>query len=251
MDTAIVLNKGLSYTRHVFYEDEPGAVGDIIEFDMLQKHGEQILVNTFEIPSYRIRALLSEPLFESDYMAVLRTLSPGDSVSIDVVVNTLPQEQIPPQLSSAEGSMTFVIAVRNLWNEEQVIETMVANLSPEDGPSPWTKTSRGVRILWDEKVKNGVKAEFGDSVSIHVSGKYLSGAEFMSTFDSDPITFVLGEGLVEPRAWEDACSLVSEGDKITVLSPFNMAFGAVDRNPILRYSTLVFEIDVVEVKKPY
>lgn len=250
MDMPIELNVGLSYTRHVFYEEPPGEVGDIIEFDMLQKYGDQILVNTFDIRSYRIRAKLAEPLFESDYMSVLRTLTPGDSVTIEVDVQSLPAEQIPPQLADAEGVMTFNVAVRNLWNEEKVIETMVASLSPE-GSNPWTKTSRGVRILWDERVEDGAKAEFGDSVSIHVAGKYLSGAEFMSTLDSDPITFVLGEGLVEPRAWEDACSLVSEGDKITVISPFEMAYGGVDRNPILRYSTLIFEIDVVHVNKSY
>ena len=250
MDTAIEINKGLSYTNHVFYEEPPGALGDIIEFDLLQKHGDQILVNTYDVQSYRIRAKLAEPLFESDYMQVLRKLSPGDSVSIDVVVNSLPEEQIPPQLRNTEGSMTFVLSVRNLWNEESVIQTMVETLS-EGKPEPFVKTSRGVQIYWDEKNKEGVKAEFGDSIFIHAAGKFLSGQEFMSTFDTEPIVFVLGEGLVEPRAWEDACSLVSEGDKITVISPYEMAYGAVDRNPILRYSTLVFEIDIVKVKKLY
>jgi len=248
--TPITINVGLSYTNHVFYEDEPGAEGDIIEFDLLQKHGDQILVNTYEIPSYRIRAKLAEPLFESDYMQVLRKLSPGDSVSVDVVVNSLPEEQIPPQLRNTEGSMTFTISVRNLWNEASVIQTMVDNLS-EGKSEPFIKTSRGVQIYWDERVKDGAKAEFGDSIFIHVAGKFLSGQEFMSTFDSEPISFVLGEGLVEPKAWEDACSLVSQGDKITIISPHDMAYGTVDRNPILRYSTLVFEIDIVKVKKLY
>ena len=241
------LVEGLSVTYETFYEEDPGQVGDIIEFDLLQKHGEQIVVNTYEIPNYRVRAMLAEPLFETDYMKVLRLLSPGDSVKIDIALNTIPQDQIPRELNSTNGNLTFIISVRNVWNEEKVIETMVSNLS-DGNPEVWTKTSRGVRIFWDEEGK-GPKAAFGDSLSIHVVGKFVSGYTFMSTFESEPVEFLLGEGIVEPKAWEDACSLVAEGDKITVLSPHEMAFGSLDRNPVLKYSTLVFEIDVLKVKK--
>ena len=231
------------------YSKKTGELGNVIEYDFIQTYKGKVLANTFQIPDYRARTILKEPDFEGDYMEVLLKSAIDDSISIKVDLKSLPLEQLPKGLEGKEGTLDFIITIRDIWNEEEIIDGMVNRLT--DGkPDLWTKTGRGVRIFWDEK-GDGEKAEFGDSVKIHVKGLFPTGAPFMSTFDKKPIEFLLGEGLISPKAWEDACALVSKGDKLTVISPYDMAFGAVDRKPILKYSILVFEIDVVDVIKPY
>lgn len=239
--------QGFSMKYLASYENEPGNMGDIIEFDLLQTFKGQVLVNTFQLPDYRVRAILKQPEFETDYMKGLLKMGVDDSVLIAIDLASMPAESIPKGFENENGTMEFTIKVRNIWNENQVIDAMVNQLS-DNHPETWKKTAHGVRVFWDEE-GTGPKVEFGDSVRIHVKGLFPSGAVFMSTHERDPITFLMGEGIIIPQAWEEACSLASVGDKLTVIAPYEMAFGEVDRKPILKYSTLVFEIDVVDLVK--
>lgn len=244
------VNSTLSYEVLQSFYNEPGNIGDIIEYDFELAHNGKILTSTFEIPDYRERVMLRSANFDADYMNVLTSLSVDDSVIIKTKIESVPEEHLPPNLGVKQGLLELTVAVRNIWNENNVLDEMVNQLS-NNSPDSWTKTSRGVRIFWDEK-GYGPKAEYGDSVRIHVKGLFPSGAAFMNTSTTEPklpISFLLGEGLIQPLAWDDACSLTSQGDKITVLTPHDMAFGDKDRRPILKYSILVFEIDVVEVIK--
>lgn len=245
----IQLAPGLSMTYYANIEELPGKKGDIIEFDVLQKAGNTVFVNTYEMPDYRFRAILGEPSFEADYMSALLKLAEGDSVLIEVDIDAIPLDQQPAQLRDKEGKVEFLIAVRQTWNEKELIANMVERLS-NGKPEAWVASPRGVRVFWDEK-GDGIKADVGDTISMHVKGLFTNGVPFMSTFDTIPIRFVYGVDPIEPKAWEDVATMVSTGDKVTVISPYEMAFGDRDRNPILKYSTLVFEIDILEIKKPY
>ncbi|MGB0429204.1 MAG: FKBP-type peptidyl-prolyl cis-trans isomerase [Bacteroidia bacterium] len=244
------INSSLKVEYLRSYIEEPGSIGDIIEYDFKMSHNNKVLVSTYGIPDYRERAQLKDPEFDSDFMHVIKNLSVDDSVMITVNVQNIPEEHLPQEVTEKNGVLVLIVSIRNIWNEEQVMDKMVNDLS-QNQPETWTKTSRGVRIFWDEK-GDGSKAEFGDSVYIHVRQLFLSGIPFFDsrqTKTKKPIGFVLGEGVLMPMAWEDACSLASKGDKLTLISPYDMAYGTRDRKPVLKYSTLVFEIDVIDVKK--
>ena len=175
----VELVPGLTMTYWANVEEDPGAIGDIIEFDVLQRFENTVLVNTFEMPDYRFRAVLKEPAFESDYMIALMQLAHGDSVSIEVDLATIPEEHRPPRLNGKIGKLQFFIAVRRVWNEEKLIKEMVERLS-NGKPEEWTTTSRGVRVFWDEKGA-GAKADIGDTISMRVKGLFTNGVPFMST----------------------------------------------------------------------
>lgn len=246
---AVELAPGLSMTYLANVEGEPGKMGDIIEFDVIQKFGNTVLVNTYGMPDYRFRSLIKEPAFESDYMVALNQLAQGDSVSIEVELSTIPEDQRPPQLAGKNGALEFTISVRGVWNEEKLITEMIDRLS-NGKPEDWQTTSRGVRVFWDDRGA-GERADIGDTIKMHVKGLFTNGVPFMSTLDDEPIQFVFGVDPIEPKAWEDVASLMAEGDKITLIAPYQMAYGDRDRRPILKYSTLVFEIDVLNIQKPY
>jgi hypothetical protein len=240
------LADGLQITCLTEPGNVPGKPGDIVEFEVIQSVNGKELANTFAMPDYVSRAMLAEPLFETDYMKALAMLSEGDSVHVEVDLSTIPEAYFPPGIEEKEGVLILIIRVVGVWNEEVLIDAMVDKLS--DGKAEtWTKTSRGLRVFYDQK-GSGPPLQYGDSVWIHVRGLFTSGTEFLSSHGKEPIGFVLGEGLISPVAWEEACLSANVGDKLTAISPHYLGFGTQDRNPVLKYSTLVFEIDVLNYK---
>ena len=167
------VKKGLEVEYFQSFSRDYGALGNIIEYDLMQSYQGKVLVNTFSIPDYRARAIITEPEFEGDYMEVLKNLAIDDSVTIKVSLENLPEQHIPPGLEGQKGTLDFVILVRDIWNEQNLIDEMVDRLS-EGKPEVWTNTGRGVRVFWDVKGQ-GKKVEFGDSIRIHVKGLFQNG----------------------------------------------------------------------------
>lgn len=227
--------------------DTAGRPGDIIEFDILQKSGDKILTNTFEIPGYTARAILKKPEFPGDYMEGLRILGPGDSAIFQIARTDLPEAMLN-RLPEIEDDLSIIVKVRAIWNEQELIEGLVSHLK-RINEGEWKKTSKGLRIFWDER-GDGKQVEFGDSVFIHVRSLFTTGVPFFDSRESGQlISFKVGESAIRPLAWEEATLLMSEGDKVTVISPYSMAYGELDRKPVLKYTTLVFEIDLIEVRQ--
>lgn len=248
-DKTLEIAEGLRITPLSVPGNKPGKLGDIVEFEVVQMVNGKELANTFSLPDYRSRAILAEPMFESDYMKALAMISEGDSVRVEVDLATIPEAYFPQGIEEKKGDFTMIISVMGIWNEESLIAGMVDKLS-EGKPETWTKTARGLHIFYDEKGK-GAPLQYGDSVWIHIKGLFTNGTEFLSSHGKEPVGFVLGEGLVVPQAWEEACLAAHVGDKLTAITPHYLGFGTQDRNPVLKYSTLVFEIDIIDAKTWY
>jgi FKBP-type peptidyl-prolyl cis-trans isomerase FkpA len=94
----------------------------------------------------------------------------------------------------------------------------------------------------------GPKASAGSTVSVHYTGALLDGTEFDSSLTrGTPYTFTLGRGEVI-RGWDEAIAMMSKGGKATLVIPSSMAYGAQDRGNIPPYATLVFDVELVDVK---
>jgi len=94
----------------------------------------------------------------------------------------------------------------------------------------------------------GVQAEAGDMVKVHYTGKLLDGTVFDSSIDrGEPIEFKLGAGRVI-KGWDEGIALMKEGGKATLIIPSNLGYGSREiPNVIPAYSTLVFDVELVEV----
>jgi len=93
----------------------------------------------------------------------------------------------------------------------------------------------------------GRKPELGEIVTIDYIGKLLNGVEFYNTYEKGkPITFILGKNQV-PRGMEEGVSLTNEGGKAILIVPSNIGFGSQDVGSVPAFSTVVFEIELIDI----
>jgi FKBP-type peptidyl-prolyl cis-trans isomerase len=104
-------------------------------------------------------------------------------------------------------------------------------------------------IYYIEKVKGtGAKAVAGKTVSVHYTGTLLNGTKFDSSRDRNkPFDFVLGQGNVI-KGWDEGIALMNVGGKATFIIPSNMAYGDRNMGNIPPFSTLVFDVELLDVK---
>jgi peptidylprolyl isomerase len=84
--------------------------------------------------------------------------------------------------------------------------------------------------------------------TVHYSGFLLDGTKFDSSVERDePFTFVAGVGQVIP-GWDEGVQLMKKGSKARFIVPSNLAYGDRDLGKIPPNSTLVFDVEVLDVK---
>lgn len=96
----------------------------------------------------------------------------------------------------------------------------------------------------------GETAKRGDLVEVLYKGMLLDGTVFDQSLDPEkPFSFRLGRGLVI-EGWEEGLQLMRSGEKRIIIVPFELAYGTRGQPPkIPRRSTLVFEVELVAIKK--
>lgn len=111
----------------------------------------------------------------------------------------------------------------------------------------YIKTKSGLKYYILE-AGTGKKIKPGDTVTVHYSGYLLNGKEFDSSVERDePFTFVAGQHHVIP-GWDEGIQLLKKGAKAKFVIPPNLAYGNRNMGSIPPNSTLVFDIQVLDVK---
>jgi peptidylprolyl isomerase len=96
---------------------------------------------------------------------------------------------------------------------------------------------------------SGEQADSNDIVSVHYSGFLLNGEKFDSSVERDePFTLTLGKRMVIP-GWEEGIALLKKGSKAKLIIPSNLAYGERDMGVIPPNSTLIFDVEIVDLKK--
>ena len=86
-----------------------------------------------------------------------------------------------------------------------------------------------------------------DSVTCNYKGTYINGTEFDNSYKRGaPITFALN-GVI--RGWTEGLQLMKVGSKYKFYVPYTLGYGAYDYNGIPGGSALLFEVDLLDVKK--
>jgi FKBP-type peptidyl-prolyl cis-trans isomerase len=104
-------------------------------------------------------------------------------------------------------------------------------------------------LIYVEKVKGtGARAAAGKKVKVHYTGTLLNGTKFDSSRDrNEPFEFVLGQGQVI-KGWDEGIAMMNVGGKATLVIPSSIAYGERDMGQIPPYSTLVFDVELMDVK---
>lgn len=106
----------------------------------------------------------------------------------------------------------------------------------------------GDGIYYIEKAKGtGIQATPGKKVKIHYTGSLLDGKKFVSSRDrNEPFEFILGKGQVI-KGWEVGIAMMRKGGKAILIIPSTLAYGSRDMGVIPPYSTLVFDVELLDV----
>jgi FKBP-type peptidyl-prolyl cis-trans isomerase len=105
-------------------------------------------------------------------------------------------------------------------------------------------------LYYIEKVKGtGTQAAAGKKVYVHYTGTLLDGKKFDSSYDrgTQPFEFELGKGQVI-KGWDEGIAMMKKGGKATLIIPSSIGYGERDMGNIPPYSTLVFEVELIDVK---
>lgn len=137
-----------------------------------------------------------------------------------------------------EGSRAKRIADEKAAQEAQI----------EELATGFDKTDSGLRYKLIQK-GDGVKAEKGQTVSVHYKGQLPDGMVFDSSFKRNkPIDFQLGVGQVIP-GWDEGIQLLNVGDKARLVIPSDLAYGSAGAGGVIPpNATLVFDVELVAVK---
>ena len=97
------------------------------------------------------------------------------------------------------------------------------------------------------KVKegNGKHPKATDRVKVHYTGTLIDGKKFDSSIDrGEPLTFPLNQVI---PGWTEGLQLMDEGSKYILYIPYNLGYGTRDMGDIPAGSTLIFEVELLEI----
>jgi FKBP-type peptidyl-prolyl cis-trans isomerase len=115
-------------------------------------------------------------------------------------------------------------------------------------PSLFKTSESGLQFA----ILNEGEGNFADSanvVTVHYSGYLENGTKFDSSVERDePFSFILGMGQVIP-GWDEGIRLLKKGGKAKLVVPPDLAYGELDLERIPANSTLIFDIELLDIQK--
>ena len=94
---------------------------------------------------------------------------------------------------------------------------------------------------------NGEKPKATDTVKCHYHGTNIKGEVFDSSVNrGTPAEFVLSQVI---PGWTEGLQLMSVGSKYKFFVPYELAYGSREMGVIKPFSTLVFEVELLEIIK--
>lgn len=94
---------------------------------------------------------------------------------------------------------------------------------------------------------NGATPVMGDKVKVHYKGTLINGTVFDSSIErNEPAEFALGQVI---KGWDEALMLMKVGSKWKLAIPNELAYGTRPVGPIPPGSVLLFEVELLDVKK--
>jgi len=236
-------------------------IGDYVTVIMTYGKKDSIVFDSRTIPQDMILPV-TEPLFKGDIYDGIEMMHIGDSASFifpaDSVFKKLFRMQTTPPEFDADPFMYFTVKLLDIQSKAEVDSVQQAKMQeaqdneitllndyiaanyPDAQP-----TETGLFYIVESKGK-GKSPVAGQTVSVDYTGKFLDGTIFDSSKERGPYEFVLGKGAVI-AGWDQGIAMMKKGEKGILVVPSSLAYGP-GRQGIPPYSTLVFEVELVDFK---
>jgi FKBP-type peptidyl-prolyl cis-trans isomerase FkpA len=156
---------------------------------------------------------------------------------------TAPPEQISTDTTTAASAPAAAAQPRGSGQPK------AAPTAPPTAPLATAQQPDAKVTMQDLVVGKGQEAKTGDVVSVHYVGTLTDGKEFdQSRKRGQPFTFPLGQGRVI-KGWDQGVVGMKVGGKRKLTIPPSLGYGERGAGAIPPNSTLVFEVELLEIKK--
>ena len=163
--------------------------------------------------------------------------------AIDDVING--KEQALTDQEANTCVMSYINQVQMSKSKSTIVEG--EKFLAENKKRPEVKTTASGLQYEVLKEGTGVRPTVDDSVVCHYAGSLTNGSEFESSYKrGEPITFAL-RGVIP--GWTEGLQHMTVGSKYKFYIPYKLAYGVQDNGNIPGGSTLIFEVELLEVKK--
>ena len=133
-----------------------------------------------------------------------------------------------------------------------IVTALLAIVACGDSPAAPTNLARFSQT--DLVVGAGAEAVSGSAVTVHYTGWLYNaerpdqkGAVFDTSEGRAPLAFTLGQGQVI-AGWDQGLVGMKVGGKRRLVIPPSLGYGGARRGPIPPNATLVFDVELLEVK---
>ena len=206
--------------------------------------GQNVSANGIKMMSQRIFGSDStKVLSETDFLAGFidgakgkKTL--GNEVPVVYVENKI--KAIQAEQAEAEAKQA---EVKYAENKEAGIKFLQENAKKEGVKV--TESGLQYKVI---KAGKGAKPTKTSNVKVHYKGTLIDGTKFDSSADhgKEPAQFRVDQVI---KGWTEALTMMPVGSKWELYIPQELAYGSVDKGTIKPFSTLVFEVELVEIVK--
>lgn len=198
------------------------------------------------------------PTFKGSFEEGLMSMAIGDSASFkisadSVYFKTFGAKELPKYITKG-SKLTFYVKLHDVKTQQELLNEM--SLKESKQRDEFLKannitvqpTETGLYIIETEAGK-GENIKAGQTASVKYSGKFLTGQVFDGSelHDGKPYDVVVGKGGVI-AGWDEALLKMKKGSKAMLVIPSSLGYGAQGSGPIPPYSSLIFDIEVVDVK---
>lgn len=259
---------GLLYKVHIDEEGTKTPVeGDFLDVVMVYGTGDTILFDSRTIPTREKMSLpMMASVFQGDIYEGFTLMTEGDSMTFAMNADSIwtklfRMPKAPPGLDSLDY-LYFDVKLNEILSAEEMQARKEAEMQQFQEEEIAARTAYMAENYPDlemnedgyyyirTKKGSGPKPKEGQLVSVDYTGTLLNGTKFDSSIDrGTPYTFPLGKSQVI-KGWDLAIANMQKGEQGVIIIPSDLGYGPRGSRSIAPYSTLVFEVELVEIADP-
>lgn len=213
-----------------------------------------------------IRYILPKSSFQGSLEDAIMMMAKNDSAAFIIsadsfFLKTNKMQSLPPFVKPGEKMQVTIKMVeiktkKELDDNQKKQEAEMAAMQDAEKPKldaylaenkiTTAPTASGLIFIETQKGKGKDHPKASDVVTVHYTGTLLDGTKFDSSLDrGEPTTFPLNQVI---PGWTEAIQLMTKGSKAKLIIPSALGYGPRGGGPIPPFSTLVFDVELIDFK---